>query len=271
MTMITLNDLTEGKLDGSGVFDKLMVAAKAHLDAEFKKGAIKGAEYSQVYLGQVQAVLQTSLSFIATQQKVGLEADLLAKQILLADAQLAQTQAQTELIKAQMDGLDADNALKEAQAEQVKAQTLNVPFQGEQIKAQTELVKQQTTNAVQEEKNLEAQECLLKSQFDNSQATVLQTQAQTNLLTQKIVTERAQVSSIGVDADSVVGKQKALYQAQTDGFQRDAEQKVAKMYCDVWNVRRTTDADGTQANSTNQLDEATHGAVMKKLRSGIGL
>lgn len=61
MNEITLADLTEGKLLGSGVFDKLMSATKDHLEAEFRKGAIKGAEYSQVYLGQVQQVLSTSV------------------------------------------------------------------------------------------------------------------------------------------------------------------------------------------------------------------
>ena len=93
--------------------------------------------------------------------------------------------------------------------------------------------------------------------------------AETSLLTQKIVTEKAQTTGIGVDVDSVVGRQKALYLAQTTGFTRDAEQKVAKLMADTWNVRRTTD-EGTIADGTNMLNDATVGRAIKKMLEGVG-
>ena len=217
---VTLPDLTEGTLAGNGVFDKLMAACKAHLDAEMKKGAIKGPEYSTVYLGQLQAILTTSVQFLFNEQKVALEAQLLEKQIALAEAQAA-------------------------------------------------LVGQQLITEVQQEKVLIAQECLLKSQFDNMQATVMKTGAETALLNQKIATEKAQILGLGVDDDSVIGKQKKLYQAQTDGFKRDAEQKVAKLMTDTWNTRRMTD-EGTVADDVNKLNDATVGRAVSHMLSGIG-
>jgi hypothetical protein len=69
--------------------------------------------------------------------------------------------------------------------------------------------------------------------------------------------------------DSVVGRQKALYQAQTDGFTRDAEQKAAKLLVDTWSVRRTTD-EGTVADGTNMLNDATVGRAITKLLDGVG-
>jgi hypothetical protein len=307
---ITLNDLTDGKIDGNGIFDKLMQASKAHLDAEFKKGAIKGAEYSEVYLGQVQAVLNTALQFLTVRPKIKLEAQLLSAQLDLAAAQLLQTQAQVDLVRAQIEAAAVDKRLTEAQAAKVDAETLNVPKvgaqmdaqtdklvtetantvkegsllvaqlakvnaetlnipkQGLQIVAQTAMIEQQKLNEVQQHLVLEAQECLLQAQFDNTKATVIKTSAETSLLNQKTATERAQILSASVDPDSVVGRQKDLYLAQTSGFTRDSEQKAAKILIDTWNVRRTTD-DGTVADSVNMLNDTTIGRAVQALIKGI--
>lgn len=113
------------------------------------------------------------------------------------------------------------------------------------------------------------QQCKLDAEFDLLQGNVLKAAAETTLLGQKTVTERAQVQAIGTDEDSVIGKQKALYTAQTTGFQRDAEQKAAKILADSWGVRRSTD-EGEQANETNMLDNATIGRAINKLLSGVG-
>lgn len=263
MTQVTIKDLTTGATDGTGVFDQLMKAAKGHIEQEFLQNRIKGPEYSQVYLAALTQILQTSVQFLATSQKIDLEAQLLQAQIDL-------TNAQKELVEAQLEGLDTDKLLKEAQIKQIEAETLITPLKGDQLKAQTDLVKQQGINAVQELANLKAQECLLKSQFDASKATVLNTGAQTDLLKQKIVTEKAQTTELGVDDNSVLGKQKKLYQAQTDGFTRDAEQKATKLMLDTWSARRMTDADGAVADSVNHLDDPTIGRFVNQLAKGIG-
>ena len=74
---------------------------------------------------------------------------------------------------------------------------------------------------------------------------------------------------MGVDENSVVGRQKLLYKAQTDGFSRDAEQKAAKLLVDSWSTRRATD-EGTVADATNMLNDATVGRSVKKLLAGVG-
>lgn len=203
--LITLADLTTTTLEGTGVFDVLMRANKAHLENEFTKGRIKGPEYATVYLGSLQAVLSASLQFLLQRDKVNQEVKLL---------------------------------------------------------------EQNTANAVIEGTVLTATECKLKAEFDVLMLTKDKTAQETNLLLQKVVTERAQVTSLGVDADSVVGKQKALYSAQTAGFTRDAEQKAAKVMVDSWNVRRTTNED-TMADPANLGDAAVARAV-NKLLGGVG-
>lgn len=234
MTAIAVTDLTAATLEGSGVFDVLMRANKAHLEAEFAKGRIKGAEYATVYLGSLTQVMQTALSFLLAKEKTDLEAQLIQKQIQLA---------QVEIDKASATLL--------------------------QIEAQTALINQQKLNAITENTVLVAQECKLRAEYDLTLASILKVNQETALLTQKVATERAQITSMGVDADSVLGRQKGLYVAQTNGFVRDAEQKAAKLMVDSWNVRRTTD-EATSANTTNKLDDAAVGRAVTKLLDGVG-
>ena len=341
MTTIAVTDLTQATLEGTGIFDVLMRANKAHLEAEFSKNRIKGAEYASVYLGSLTQVMQTALQFLLTKEKTDLEAQLLIKQIALAQAQIDKTaseklqvEAQTLLINQQKANLLAEasnipkqglliDAQKDVQAQQklnliqeglnipkqgdvlvaqklqvtqqttnLLAESLNIPKQGLlidankaqvtqqtenlvatklQVEAQTLLVTQQKANAVIEGTVLTAQECKLRAEFDLITSSTVKSAQETALLTQKVVTEKAQVTAMGVDDNSVVGKQKLLYQAQTDGFKRDAEQKAAKLMVDTWNVRRTTDSDNTAATSTNKLSDADVGSAVSKMLAGVGV
>lgn len=209
---VPLSDLTEAKVTGTGAFDVLMKAAKAHLDEEWSKNRIRGAEYSQVYLGSLTAILDSSVQFLLQKDKYAREADL--------------------------------------------------------IQAQIDLIRQQIVNAEVENRVLEATVCKLKAEYDLLLEQRLKTTEETGLLAQKKVTERAQTVEAGVDEGSVIGKQKALYGAQTEGFKRDAEQKAAKLMVDSWSVRRTTD-EGTVADSTNMLNDATVGRAVNKLLAGV--
>lgn len=209
---VTIEGFTQAKVDGNGIFDVLMQAAKGHLEQEYAKSRIKGPEYSQVYLGTMTQVLTTALQYT-------LQAELTS--------------------------------------EKIKTEGL-----------QQQLLTQQVLNAEVEGRVLEATVCKLKAEFDLLQEQKLKTITETGLLAQKTATERAQTVEAGVDDNSVIGKQRKLYQAQADGFQRDAEQKTAKLLVDSWNVRRTTD-EGTTANTTNKLDDATVGRAVNKLLTGV--
>lgn len=142
-------------------------------------------------------------------------------------------------------------------------------LQKDKVDAEVRLLNQQILNAEVENRVLEAQVCKLKAEYDLILEQRLKTTEETGLLAQKKITERAQTVGAGVDDDSVVGRQKMLYKAQTDGFQRDAEQKTAKTLIDTWNVRRTTD-DATVADGTNMLNDATIGRAVSKLLAGVG-
>ena len=276
ITPITLNDLTLATLDGTGVFDVLMRANKAHLEAEYSKNRIKGSEYATVYLGSLEAVLNSALQFLLQKDKIALEAQLIEQQILLAqvevikaNAQVLQTQAQTELVKQQTANALAELAILQANA-------LKIPAEIAHLQAQTAMVGQQKANLVLEADNipkqgavLDGQKCKLDAEFDLLKTTNLKTAEEQALLAWKTTTEKAQTTALGVDADSVIGKQKALYGAQTSGFTRDAEQKAADLMTKTWMTRRTTD-EGTVADGVNMLNDAAVGRAVNKLLSGVG-
>lgn len=90
------------------------------------------------------------------------------------------------------------------------------------------------------------------------------------LLAEKLFTEQAQRKDTvdGASVLGIIGKQKSLYGAQTDGFSRDAEQKLLKIIIDTWNVRQTT--DGAQTTS-NGLSDVNIKGVVDQARLGIGL
>lgn len=372
MAAVTVNDLTSGTTNGTGVFDVLMQATKEHIQEEYAKGRLKGAEYSQVYLGGVQAAMQTAMQLLLEQQRVDLEAQLLAEQItteqknharidaeilnipkqgtlldsqaaqviketslldkriLQADEEIALAQAEVAIKEAQVDiataelgiataklaNIPKEGILLDKQAAHTEAQTALVTSQELKVDAETAvtskqglildqqvtteqkkhaqldaealltaartsatnadklLTDQKVINAVTEETVLKAQECKLDAEFDVlvEQKTKVTTEvtklgSEISLLNQKVVTEQAQVSSLGVDTDSIIGRQKALYANQANGYLRDAEQKAAKLMVDAAMTQYTTkDVNLTGAN----LEAADVGAVVAKLKTGVG-
>ena len=103
--------------------------------------------------------------------------------------------------------------------------------------------------------------------------------AETGLLRQKTASELANTCNhipAGLafnnttEVQGTADRQNNLYEAQTDGFSRDAEQKLAKMLIDTWTVRRTTDS-GTIASPSNGLDDSNILSIVNKAKAGIGL
>ncbi len=270
ITPITLADLTSATISGNGVFDVLMRANKVHLEEEFSKGRIKGPEYATVYLGSLDTVMNAALQFLLQKDKISLESQLLEQQVLVAQQAVLKSQQEVLQIQAQVALATQQKANLVAELAILQANALKVPAEVAHLQAQTLLVGQQKANAVIEGTVLSATQCKLTAEYDVLMLTKDKTAQETNLLLQKVVTERAQVTSLGVDDDSVVGKQKALYSAQTAGFTRDAEQKAAKVMVDSWNVRRTTDETGVDGNLDNMLNDGAVGRAVNKLLAGVG-
>lgn len=240
-------EITIGQLSGSngsedGYFDHLAATVRGELDKEFVNNRIRGPEYAQTFTALMQHTMDTGFQFLVTRQRVDLEAQLAEEHVLIAK--------QDVLLRTQEVALATKENLLRTQ--------------------DIDLRTQQVLNAEKEYDVLEAQKCKLQAEFDLVVANTAKAGSEKTLLDQKTLTERAQITEAGVDANSVVGRQKDLYGAQTNGFARNAEQQAARIYKDIFSILRGTDPD-IPASATNKFDETNTGQVMTKLMEGIGI
>jgi len=118
------------------------------------------------------------------------------------------------------------------------------------------------------------QTSLVTKQITLADEQLLKVTAEKELLNQKKTTEEAQTVDI-VNPDGVtpvagiVGKQKELFSKQTDGFIRDAEQKAAKVFSDMWTIAKSTDSSGTP--DPTHIDAESIDVVLEKIALGIGI
>jgi hypothetical protein len=222
---------------------------------------------------ELQIDAQTSL-IIQQLANAVIEATVLTAQELKIDADTALSTAQELKVDQETLGVTQDTAnavlqgtLIFAQELKVDAETTLVTAQELKVDQETLGVTQDTANAVIQGTVLTAQECLLSAQFDTQVQQTLKVTAEKDLLAQKKVTETAQTNAAGIGVGSVVGSQVALYDAQKDGFARDAEQKAARLFFDTWNSRRITDEATTV--DLNGLTDANILRVANKLLTGV--
>jgi len=232
-----LNTSTDGRytVHGDGMFDDLMEAVNIQLGAQFDLGRITGSDYAKVYLSAMQAAMQNAVQYVLTRQEADKKADLLDKQILsevantlLIEAQTRLTEAQKETEEVREENVEADTALKGSQKLNVEADT-----------------------------NLKEADIDLKvEQLALTQEQIEKITAEKELLAQKKVTEQAQTQSGVADADSVLGKQIALYDEQSKGFFWNAKKNWSKLTVDAASVDASQGEGFTDALTNSASDRA---------------
>lgn len=284
MAAINLNDLTD--TSGNGIFDKLVAAVSAQLQSEFSSGRLTASEYSKVYASAIDTVLNQSIQFLLQKDISANQADLLLaqknlavaqedavqKEILLTEANTAKVVRETEILDKQELLIEAQQVLTLAQSAKTNVETEVLVIEKTKLTAEVDMVEAQTAQANKQVEVLNAQLVNIPKEGQLIDKQVLKAQSETDFLAQRIKTEKAQILDVvdAVNVSGVIGKQKDLYQAQSDGFLRDAEQKVLKMLLDTWSVRRSTD-EGTVADNTNKLSDANIGAAVVKCMNSIGV
>lgn len=284
MGTITIDQLTND--NSSGVFDTLAKTVRGHLQDEFKAGRITGTEYSKVYVTALDNTLSQAINFLLQKDISANQAELIEAQRLLtitqeeaAQATILLTEANVEKVNREIILMDKQEDLMDAQIALANKEVIKADSEIELIDAQIEKMAQDVLLTAAQiavaEKNvavLTAQLVNLPKEGQLLDKQVLKTAEETLFLTQRIKTEKAQILDTvdGTAVTGVVGKQRLLYQAQIDGFIRDAEYKLANLMTNTWTVRRTTD-DGTVADSTNKLSDANIGAVVSKAMNGINV
>lgn len=274
---VTTQAYTTETLDGAGVFDSLMRTLKAHLKEEYSQSRIRGTEYATVYLGALNATMDKSLQFLLTRDKVKLEADVLELQAAQMQLDGQRAALEIDLLKQQRNKAFLDGELVKAQAAKVYQDICLAQLQEKKMQEEIDLLQEQFKNQEEETKNtkqqrfvINATKCKLDAEFSVLVQQKLKVVQETALLAQKTSTEAAQITNSAA-VGSVIGAQTALYAAQAEGFQRDAEQKMTKMMLDTWNTRRATSSTLTSANPTNLLDDSNIGKVLEKAIAAANL
>ena len=276
--------VTEGCVDGAGIYDVFM---RVHMDAiqqEYKKNRIIGPEYAQVYLGGMQAAMAQAVGFALGKDEAAAKAELARYAIQKSQYDILTSQAGLVLIGEQICKVQKEIELMTAQRELLAAQTwAEIAKTTPEVDVYMGQLLQESPlytgpgaelNAVTGEQHLNRGSAI--------GAQVSKTQRERNLLATKELVEQAQISdkyahryddgSKRTEPDNTVSvtgtvlKEKNLLQRQADGFLRDAEAKVAKIATDAFSVQYSTaDGDIGQGTGWDNLD-----ALWNALNTAIG-
>ena len=91
MTVLNVNDITTGTIDGTGAFDVLMKTVSLLLQREYSANRITGDVYAKAYIEIMNNTLAQATQYIVASFQASTNEDLIK-------AQIDQIRAQIELI-----------------------------------------------------------------------------------------------------------------------------------------------------------------------------
>lgn len=275
-----IDELTEGKLNGNGVFDKLMKTFELHLEREYNKQRIRGTDYANAYIGLINNALNQVSNYALEKSKLPLELQLLEAQIHktatdtivatkqggLIDAQIHKEMAQTEMLHLEMEyKFPKELALIDEQIANMKAEI---------ALKEKELVlrDKQLAISVIELGIKEQQLALARYEFEvKAPAEVRSINAQADLYNQKVVTEKAQTDASVIGKGSVIDHNNKVLAQQAISYDNDSKLKATSMLVDTWKVRRNDDPDEAPVNDINKLADPNIGTAVVKVLQSVGI
>lgn len=276
---IKVEDLTEGKINGSGVFDKLMNSVTVHLDRERAAGRITNNDFAKSYTEFSSAAMQAAIQFLLTKDQThwaALTAQTQAKLALVelakAGVELQESKYRMALMAYQAEGAIAQTALVKTQLATAQTENCIALYRlSDILPKEAEVLTQQKLQMVEATKQTTAQTLqitntttnLLPEQVRNARASAdgalfttayllplqqAQLTEQNKLIKEQTEAQRAQTMDTRVDGvtpvNGTLGKQKELHAQQIISYQRDAQLKAARPFIDAWITMKTID-EGT--------------------------
>ena len=197
---LNVTELTTAEIAGTGVFDVLMQSVKNHVQEEPAKSRITGKEYATVYLEALQSTMAQSIEYLLRAKTLGFELDNLGKQGVLLDhqaeiaikdaqlkfAQIAQTQAQTDLTEQQVKSAEAEAHKIPVEISLLRSNLELAGVEKDLRIAQVGLAETEKDIAVYNLVNKTPVEVeLLQAQTDNAQSQIALTEAQVVKITEE--------------------------------------------------------------------------------------
>lgn len=240
----------------------------AALQADLVEAQIRRTEAEIIGINKQNALVDKQIL------KMDQEILVMEKEVIMADAKIENLQHQNTLIQAQIEKMGKEILLVDEQVlnMQVERQKMNaeVSLMGKQelkldqdievakqqvltATEQVNLIKQQVINLAAELNKMNAEIAFTEQKTTNSgqeyfllQEQVKKAKEEVTYTQQRTKTEMSQIYDTidGVTVAGQVGRKNTLYTRQADGFLRDAEQKAAKIYTDIWNISKSADPNG---------------------------
>ena len=256
---LNVTELTTAEIAGTGVFDVLMQSVKNHVQEEHAKSRITGKEYATVYLEALQSTMAQSIEYLLRAKTLGFELDNLGKQGVLLDrqaeiaikdaqlkfAQIAQTQAQTELTEQQTKSAEAEAHKIPVEISLLRSNLELAGVEKDLRIAQVGLAETEKDIAVYNLANKTPVEVeLLQAQTDNAQSQIALTEAQVVKITEenKVIPytiERIQAEIANMTRQSDILEKELEIKISSLALQdkqlllADAELEVRKLELDV--------------------------------------
>lgn len=226
---------------------------------------LAAAEKSQVVANIEKIEADTANQTLQTTSAIEVNDAQIAKMVTDAEDQRIKVLSDEDVNDAQITKMGADTA----------DQTLNTIAS---TALQNKQIDKLTADITDQDRKVDSEIAVGTAQISKLGGEVL-------LLGQKTISELAQTcDTLPVQSPAVtnvnpwlnddanvqgnIGKQSSLYEAQTDGFTRDAEQKLAKILVDSWSVRMGAGEEPLAANAG--LGELDIRAILNIARVGIG-
>lgn len=217
-----INELTQGTVDGTGVFDVLMQAVKAHLKGEFEAGRIRGTDYANAYTMSVGQVLSEASQYATQRAKLEAELKLLDAQTLQVKQEIQTSAAQEDLIAAQTSHTTKQELQTVQETKNLATQELQTKAQTKGIESQTAITDYQLTNVLPKEVEALTQQILLsEEQVKDVTATVGIKEFQ---LTSMMPVELENLTSTGLNIEA----QTANTEQQTENLLTQKTQSEAQ-------------------------------------------
>ncbi|MNO13157.1 hypothetical protein D3C76_27850 [compost metagenome] len=105
------SDLTTRTVGGAGLFDGLMVAIGSHLEQQFDKGRIAGAEYTKAYIAAFEGAMGNAVQFLLSKDSAFWQAQTAQVQAITARVQLETSKVQLAAVQLEAMNQKANYAL----------------------------------------------------------------------------------------------------------------------------------------------------------------
>lgn len=248
---LTLQSLTEGEstMTGSGAFDIIMKAVNKHLEAQYQKQRLSGAEWGKVYIQGIELALTQASNYLVASTNAAWQGETAKRQ--------------AEMLELQKATLIQEHSTKILETITAKLNMAQTQINANVAQGTLVATKVKIGDVFHDILAKEAQQELLNEQVDQARTMTKDTlrsgaaisgislidknlkNKQITLVSEQIDAARAQTKNTVIDGltqvGGILGSQRALYDQQKESYIHDSMNKAARLLSDAWTTQKTVD------------------------------